>query len=112
MELSESEIQDKCSEFVKREVFDNQSMLIELLFTKEIFEWEDVRNAYECYAGEYEAKEIFEWWIISEHLAEKLKDLGEPILENDYGTWWGRTCTGQAIMLDSVIRKIVFVKDF
>jgi len=33
--------------------------------------------------------------------------LGEPILESDYGTWWGRTCTGQAIQLDGTIQKIV-----
>lgn len=51
-------------------------------------------------------QEIFEWWIISNWLAKELKEQGEPILENDYGIWWGRTCTGQSIKMDGIIRKI------
>lgn len=52
------------------------------------------------------SQEVFEWWLVSEYLARKLKERGEPVLENDYGTWWGRTTTGQAIAMDSVIEKI------
>lgn len=51
-------------------------------------------------------KEIYEWWRISDWLAAKLRQYNEPILENDYGTWWGRTCTGQAIVLDEVMTAI------
>lgn len=55
---------------------------------------------------EPETKEIFEWWSVTAWLGEKLNDMGEAVLKNDYGYWWGRTCTGQAIILDGTIQKI------
>ena len=55
---------------------------------------------------EREPQAIYEWWLVNDWFIEKLRAEGEPILENDYGTWWGRTCTGQAIFLDYVIEKI------
>jgi len=51
--------------------------------------------------------EIFEWWLVSDWLANKLSEFEEPILRTEYGTWWGRTTTGQAIKLDDVMRRIV-----
>lgn len=51
-------------------------------------------------------KEIFEWWIISSFLAGKLKVKGEAVLEWGSNHYWGRTTTGQAIALDSVISSI------
>jgi len=51
-------------------------------------------------------QEIFEWWAVTEWLGNKLMESGEPVLSNDYGYWWGRTCTGQAIILDGTIQKI------
>lgn len=53
-----------------------------------------------------EEKEIFEWWLVSGWLARQLKEEGEPILDNGYGVWWGRTTTGQAISMDEVMRKL------
>lgn len=59
---------------------------------------EDWREAVRQNAG---AQEIYEWWPVEDsYLAEQLKEIGEPILDNNYGTWWGRTCTGQCIELD------------
>lgn len=56
---------------------------------------------------ESEPQEILEWWLVTDWLAEKLKAQGEPILNYaDFNYWWGRTCSGQAILLDSVIDKI------
>lgn len=57
-------------------------------------------------------QEIFEWWLVSDWLADKLKEFEQPVLANDYGTWWGRTTTGQAIKMDYVIRKIVEATDY
>lgn len=53
-----------------------------------------------------EAQEIFEWWAVTKWLADELMEIGEPVLVNDYGNWWGRTCTGQAIILDGTIQQI------
>ena len=57
---------------------------------------------------ETEPQEIYEYWIVSPWLGEKLKDKGEPILERWGGWIWGRTCTGQAILLDNVISEICY----
>ena len=51
-------------------------------------------------------KEIYEWRLVSSWLIAKLRDRGEAILVNEYGAWWGRACTGQAIALDGVIEDI------
>ena len=51
-------------------------------------------------------QEIYEWWAITEWLADNLSSLGQPILKNEYGQWWGRLCTGQAIILDGIMQKI------
>jgi hypothetical protein len=54
-----------------------------------------------------EPQEIYQWYLVTDWLGDNLKAIGEPVLENDYGTWWGRTCCGQAIELDGTIQKIV-----
>lgn len=56
--------------------------------------------------AEEEQQEIYEWWIVSEFLHRKLKEYNEPILEWGNNYYWGRTTTGQAILLDSVISSI------
>lgn len=54
-----------------------------------------------------EFSEIFEHWIITEWLADKLEAKGEKVLRDFFGlTIWGRACTGQAILLDPVISEI------
>lgn len=52
-------------------------------------------------------REVFEHWIISDWLADKLEAKGERIDRDFAGlTVWGRTTTGQAIAMDSVIEAI------
>lgn len=53
---------------------------------------------------EMETQEIFEYWMVSSYLAEKLQERGQPILADE--NIWGRTCSGQAILLDYVITSI------
>lgn len=52
-------------------------------------------------------KDIYEWWRVSKMLAFQLSEIDEAILKNDYGTWWGRTCSGQAIIMDGTIQKLL-----
>ena len=50
---------------------------------------------------------IYEHWIVSPWLAIKLKERAEAVETDFYGlTVWGRSCTGHAIFLDSIIREI------
>ena len=50
--------------------------------------------------------EVFEWWLVSPYLAQELKQQGEVIINALGCHWWGRTTSGQAICMDSVIQKI------
>jgi len=113
--------EQELNDFVNRQVYLCQSHLVEHLLEKEIFSYDDVINGYytekEARANGYtdleietldyeQPKEIFEWWLCSDWLLEKLEEQGEPILKTDFGSWWGRGTTGQSIILDSVIEKI------
>lgn len=51
-------------------------------------------------------QEIYEWYAISGFLAAELKAYGECILDGPICCYWGRCCTGQAVLLDWVISKI------
>lgn len=52
-------------------------------------------------------KDILEWWRISDALARHLVRIGEPVLRNDFGAWWGRTCSGQDILMDGTIQRLL-----
>jgi len=110
-------------EFVKPEVIMCQSSLVDMLLGKEIdgIGYDEIVNLEkteqelldEGYTQEQidngdaqPDKEIYEWWSCSGWLLDKLQERGEPILRTDYGDWWGRCCTGQAIALDRVIADI------
>lgn len=51
------------------------------------------------------ANEAYEWWFVTNWLAEKLAEHGEMVIRG-YHNVWGRGCIGQAILLDWVIGKI------
>lgn len=51
--------------------------------------------------------EVYEHWIVSDWLADKLEEAGEKVDRDFAGlTVWARTTTGQAISMDSVIERI------
>jgi len=51
--------------------------------------------------------EVFEHWIVSDWLADRLAEKGEKVDKDFAGlTIWARTTTGQAISMDSVIQAI------
>ncbi len=132
---------------IEREIFANQSNLVEGLILKLNPDWiEHIENYYDenseaveeylTYGTDtkeatwqeldvherlnlaqdegFEAhpQEIYEWWLVSDWLADKLREFEQPVLAMEYGTWWGRTCTGQAIKMDDVIRQIVESTDY
>lgn len=52
-------------------------------------------------------REVFEHWAVSQWLADKLTAHGEKVDTDFAGLCvWARTCSGQAIAMDSVIQKI------
>lgn len=68
-------------------------------------ELEELCNDLDC---EYttEPQEIYEWWAITRYLYDKLLAKGEPVCDTGSTYVWGRTTTGQAILLDGVISEI------
>lgn len=68
-------------------------------------EW---REAVQDNASEHPA-EVYEWWRIDPWLAGKLKEIGEVVLDNAYGEWWGRTCCGQGLIMDGTLQKVAAI---
>ena len=61
-----------------------------------------------CYENSLDPEyiEAYEHWIVTDWLAKKLEAHGEMVGDIFGLTIWGRTCSGQAILLDYVISKI------
>lgn len=60
----------------------------------------------EAYIYPFNGEEVLEWWLVTPWLAARLKEQGEIVID-EYGChWWGRTTSGQAIYMDSVIQEI------
>jgi len=58
------------------------------------------------YEEEEDHIEALEHWAVSSWLADELAERGEMVTEFMDFYIWGRTCSGQAIMLDGVIQDI------
>jgi hypothetical protein len=74
-------------------------------FDSELEAWRDAFDE----MGEHQpdGDEIYEHWIVSDWLADKLKAKGETVARDICGlTIWGRATTGQAIYIDGVIEAI------
>lgn len=74
--------------------------------TSEAETWQELCEEQGIEVDDY-IPEIYEHWIVSDWLANKLEAHGEKVLWDFFGmTIWCRTTTGQAILLDGVISKI------
>ena len=83
----------------------NQSPLVNELLNKQFF-----NNAYTHNAGEDgngDEKEVMEWWAISWDFVDRLINHGQIVLETDFGYWWGRQTSGQAIIQDGTFQKMI-----
>lgn len=109
--------QDIKSRLVDRDVYCNVNSLVEFALkhsedTDSPIQWDDIENLYaspdygDDEEREEEPQEIFEWWAVSRWLYEKLKAHGAPVYGDGFNHYWGRTTTGQAIMLDGIISDI------
>ena len=131
--LNNGIVQDITREFIHPHIFRNQSSLITHLQGQEVegFYYDDIENLYMSdeeilnYMGSYDEdlsdqeiievrdngedfKEIFEWYLVSDWFLLRLREINEPIIDNDYGEYWGRCCTGQSIYLDHNIQELAY----
>ena len=93
---------------VATEVHSNVGQLIQKLTENESCYDEDWYYAlFQPIDSEYDSEtdypEPLEFWTVSRHLGEFLREHGE-LVANDFGLWiWGRQTSGQRIALDHVI---------
>lgn len=128
---------DELGDFVAREIFANQTSLIEEALKQQIFSILEIYNLYKefnglllspntcikcqleftcldsetgecenCFDKNKKPQVVMEWWLVSKWLGRKLLVDGEPVLDNGYGVWWGRTTSGQPIAMDEPIERI------
>lgn len=66
--------------------------------------WEALCDEQDIDADDYR-REVFEHWVISRWLADRLRARGETVAEDlmGLGPIWGRTTTGQSVAMDEVI---------
>ena len=128
-------VQDITQKFIYPHILRNQSSLIYDLGKLEVdgFLYEDIENLFmtdeeiikwhlddiEIEGKEITAedlddfrydnpKEIYEWYLVSDWFIDRLREINEPVIDNDYGEYWGRCCTGQAIYLDYEIQELAY----
>ena len=127
-------VQDITREFITPHIYRHQSSLITHLQENYIegFNFDDIENLHMSdeeilkYMGSYDEdmsdqeiidevrnncedmNEIFEWYLVSDWFLARLREINEPIIDNDYGEYWGRCCTGQAICLDHNIQELAY----
>ena len=128
-------VQDITQKFIYPHILRNQGSLIYDLGLLEVtgFLYEDIENLYmtdeeiikwhlddiEIEGKEITAedlddfrydnpKEIYEWYLVSDWFIDRLREINEPVIDNDYGEYWGRCCTGQAIYLDYEIQELAY----
>ena len=127
-------VQDITWEFIKPHIYRNQSLIIPHLQENYVegFNFDDIENLYMSdeeilkYMGSYDEdmsdqeiidevrnngedmNEIFEWYLVSDWFLDRLREINEPVIDNDYGEYWGRCCTGQSIYLDHNIQELAY----
>lgn len=70
----------------------------------------EARDACHEHAQNHPA-EVFEWYRVDPWLCARLREIGEVVIDNDYGEWWGRCTTGQNNIMDGVLQRIAQGQD-
>ena len=98
-------IEIKAKQIIEREVYYCVSSLIDELMSNE--KYMDELIEYTCRVDdEGNELEVYEYWLVSDWLADKLKARDEIVFEFHGLTIWGRTTTGQAMYMDYDIQEI------
>ena len=107
IEELEEEMESKKSKIELKKLDTDMLNMVENSIENLEIQIEDLRAIIEdLEAGQEEPQEILEVWKISSWLYEELKKQGEPVLDSGFGCYWGRTCSGQSIKMDSCINLI------
>lgn len=72
--------------------------------------WDPFDDGYRCTDG-FECmddlqREPLEWWRVTRSLLMELRDIGEVVIDSEYGEWWGRCTSGQSLIQDGVFQRV------
>ena len=96
-----------CNEFAELYQKDNEDWIDSLTNANDVCgHCDKVEQSDDCAEHENNYHEIFQWYIVCDYLAKKLESIGESILTTSNHMLWGRTCRGQAIILDGTFQKV------
>ena len=127
-------VQDITQKLIQNHIYRNQTALVITLQGKDVdgFYFDDIENLYMTdeeildSMGSYDEdmsdqelidevrnngediNEICEWYLVSDWFLDRLREINEPIIDNDYGEYWGRCGTGQSIYLDHNIQELAY----
>ena len=127
-------VQDITRKFIQNHIYRNQTALVITLQEKNVygFHFDDIENLYMSdqeilnYMGSYDEdmsdqeiidevrnngediNEILEWYLVSDWFLDRLREINEPVIDNDYAEYWGRCSTGQSIYLDHNIQELAY----
>ena len=102
---AEATTQDNCRRLVDNHVYHNVSYLVQELSKDEKYS-NDLMEVQVQFNDEDYPDEALEHWLVSTWLANRLREEGEMVIDFMDLTIWGRTTSGQAIYIDSVIEDI------
>lgn len=103
-------IQTTAERLIDEEVLVCQTKLVAALLGHEAldcFTTDEMHNAWcQVTPGNDEVERVREWWLVSTTLAASLKHLGQTVLDNGLGQWWGRSISGQPIVMDGTMQHV------
>jgi len=105
LEALNEDPEDPAEKYKGKTVDELRAILIEEIDDESVDGLDDYREAVRDNASDH-AAEIYEWWRVNDWLAKQLVEIGECVLDNDYGYWWGRCCTGQGMIMDGTLQQI------
>jgi len=99
--------QDNCRRLVDNHVYHNVSYLVQELSQQQKY-MDELIEVQVNYSNRQDGHpdEALEQWLVSDWLGNRLREEGEMVIEFMGLTIWGRTTSGQAICIDSVIEDI------
>ncbi len=86
--------------------FIDQSRLVEDLFIKGFFEFEQISHFVDYPFGSNGNLEFYAIPSHNSYFIDCLKDIGAHLLINNYGVWWSRYASNQPLYLDDSIEMI------
>ena len=102
---AEATTQDNCRRLADNHVYHNVSYLVQELSQDEKY-MDELLEVQVQFNDEDYPDEALEHWLVSDWLGNRLREEGEMVVDFMGLTIWGRTTSGQAIYIDSVIEDI------